>query len=135
MPLNVRGAVGWAGRAGLGAVAVVIARSVVPALQRMPSGYHRSMTGQALGERLVGRRSGRADRPLRVAVLGAGNVGREVVRSLLSGWEGPTFDLVGVAVRDLPKAEAVVIGRSVEPGLRGKPSYSESRKPFGTIAG
>ena len=44
--------------------------------------------------------------PLRVAVLGAGNVGREVVRSLLSGWEGPTFDLVGVAVRDLPKAQA-----------------------------
>jgi homoserine dehydrogenase len=39
-------------------------------------------------------------------VLGAGNVGREVVRSLLSGWEGPTFDLIGVAVRDLPKAEA-----------------------------
>jgi hypothetical protein len=29
MPLNVRGAVGWAGRAGLGAVAVVIAGSVV----------------------------------------------------------------------------------------------------------
>jgi homoserine dehydrogenase len=45
-------------------------------------------------------------RPLRVAVLGAGNVGREVVRALLSGWEGPTFDLVGVAVRDLPKAQA-----------------------------
>jgi homoserine dehydrogenase len=39
-------------------------------------------------------------------VLGAGNVGREVVRSLLSGWEGPAFDLIGVAVRDLPKAEA-----------------------------
>ena len=50
--------------------------------------------------------SKRASRPLRVAVLGAGNVGREVVRSLLSGWEGPTFDLIGVAVRDLPKAEA-----------------------------
>jgi homoserine dehydrogenase len=64
------------------------------------------MTGQAIGERLSGARSGRAGRPLRVAVLGAGNVGREVVRSLLSGWEGPTFDLVGVAVRDLPKAEA-----------------------------
>lgn len=51
-------------------------------------------------------RAARGGRPLRVAVLGAGNVGREVVRSLLSGWEGPTFDLVGVAVRDLPKAEA-----------------------------
>ena len=51
-------------------------------------------------------RSGRGARPLRVAVLGAGNVGREVVRALLSGWEGPTFDLIGVAVRDLPKAQA-----------------------------
>jgi homoserine dehydrogenase len=51
-------------------------------------------------------REGPRGRPLRVAVLGAGNVGREVVRALLSGWEGPTFDLVGVAVRDLPKAEA-----------------------------
>jgi homoserine dehydrogenase len=51
-------------------------------------------------------REGPRGRPLRVAVLGAGNVGREVVRALLSGWEGPTFDLVGVAVRDLPKAQA-----------------------------
>ena len=51
-------------------------------------------------------REGVRGRPLRVAVLGAGNVGLEVVRSLLAGWEGPTFDLVGVAVRDLPKAEA-----------------------------
>src|SRR5215212_2339178 len=83
MPLNVRCAVGCAGRAGSGAVAVVIARSVVAA-----------------------PRSGGTARPLRVAVLGAGNVGREVVRSLLSGWEGPRFDLVGVAVRDIPKAEA-----------------------------
>jgi homoserine dehydrogenase len=49
---------------------------------------------------------GSRNRPLRVAVLGAGNVGREVVRALIAGWEGPTFDLVGVAVRDLPKAEA-----------------------------
>ena len=56
-------------------------------------------------ERMASARGGRG-RPLRVAVLGAGNVGREVVRSLLSGWEGPTFDLIGVAVRDLPKAEA-----------------------------
>lgn len=63
------------------------------------------MIEESVSERLAGARSGRG-RPLRVAVLGAGNVGREVVRSLLSGWEGPTFDLVGVAVRDLPKAEA-----------------------------
>ena len=32
MPLNIRGAVGWLDRAGLGAVAVVIGRSVVPGL-------------------------------------------------------------------------------------------------------
>ena len=67
------------------------------------------MTAQEVRERVVGTRGkppGRADRALRVAVLGAGNVGREVVRSLLSGWAGPTFELVGVAVRDLPKAEA-----------------------------
>jgi homoserine dehydrogenase len=60
-------------------------------------------------QRVSGRRASartRRDQRLRVAVLGAGNVGREVVRSLLSGWEGPTFDLIGVAVRDLPKAEA-----------------------------
>jgi homoserine dehydrogenase len=50
---------------------------------------------------------------LRVAVLGAGNVGREVVRSLLSGWEGPMFDLIGVAVRDLPKAEAAGMPRNL----------------------
>src|SRR3954454_12625245 len=63
------------------------------------------MVSDAVTDRMAALRS-RAGRPLRVAVLGAGNVGREVVRSLLSGWEGPTFDLVGVAVRDLPKAEA-----------------------------
>src|SRR4029079_2217349 len=49
----------------------------------------------------------------RVAVLGAGAVGREVVLCLLSGWEGPTFDLVGVAVRDLPKAEAAGMPRNL----------------------
>jgi len=58
-----------------------------------------------VAERAHGVRGARG-RPLRVAVLGAGNVGREVVRSLLSGWEGPAFDLVGVAVRDMSKAEA-----------------------------
>jgi len=64
------------------------------------------MAQRGVMDRMAEVRSGRTSRPLRVAVLGAGNVGREVVRSLLSGWEGPTFDLVGVAVRDLPKAEA-----------------------------
>src|SRR5262249_23899859 len=176
MPLNVRGAAGRAGRAGLGAVAVVIGRSVVPAFPagsdragfrrsysrisapaamprtRCPSPeynargrppgsfvlgrrastkggrpdagisrargpgdllrYHRSMLEGSVTERMANARSG-GGRPLRVAVLGAGNVGREVVRSLLSGWEGPTFDLVGVAVRDLPKAESAGIPKDL----------------------
>jgi homoserine dehydrogenase len=63
-------------------------------------------------DRMASARSGRG-RPLRVAVLGAGNVGREVVHSLLSVWEGPTFDLIGVAVRDLPKAEAAGLPREL----------------------
>ena len=63
------------------------------------------MIEEGVTERMSRARSGHG-RPLRVAVLGAGNVGREVVRSLLSGWEGPTFDLIGVAVRDMSKAEA-----------------------------
>jgi homoserine dehydrogenase len=41
--------------------------------------------------------------PLRVAVLGAGTVGREVVREIRASW--PTaFEIVGVAVRDLRRA-------------------------------
>ena len=55
-------------------------------------------------EGVLERGVGGGRKPLRVAVLGAGNVGREVVFGLLSGWEGPTFDLVGVAVRDMGKA-------------------------------
>jgi homoserine dehydrogenase len=53
-----------------------------------------------------------ADRPLRVAVLGAGTVGREVVRGLLEGRspglapESAAFELVGVAARDLARAAA-----------------------------
>jgi homoserine dehydrogenase len=70
------------------------------------------MIDQGVGERRAGVRGGRGG-PLRVAVLGAGNVGREVVRSLLSGWEGPAFDLIGVAVRDLPKAEAAGLPRDL----------------------
>jgi len=52
-------------------------------------------------------------RPLRVAVLGAGTVGREVVRGLLEGAspglapEAGAFELVGVAARDLEKAAGV----------------------------
>ena len=57
-------------------------------------------------ERALERGVGGGRKPLRVAVLGAGSVGREVVFGLLSGWQGPTFDLVGVAVRDMGKAEA-----------------------------
>ena len=50
--------------------------------------------------------------PLRVAVLGAGTVGREVVRALaersdeLVSADGAPLELIGVAVRDLPKARA-----------------------------
>ena len=53
--------------------------------------------------------------PLRVAVLGAGTVGREVVRALLerSGGltpaDGAPLQLVGVAVRDLSRARAAGI--------------------------
>jgi homoserine dehydrogenase len=56
----------------------------------VPPGYHSPMAGQ----------------PLRVAVLGAGTVGREVVRALSTGWGQPDLELSGVAVRDLAKAEA-----------------------------
>lgn len=51
-------------------------------------------------------------RALRVAVLGAGTVGREVVRALtdrateLAPADGATFELAGVAVRDLGRARA-----------------------------
>ena len=41
----------------------------------------------------------------RVAVLGAGTVGREVVIHLLTDWTAD-YDLAGIAVRDVPKAEA-----------------------------
>ena len=50
--------------------------------------------------------------PLRVAILGAGTVGREVIRALrerrdeLAPMDGPTFELVGIAVRDLDRARA-----------------------------
>ena len=50
--------------------------------------------------------------PLRVAVLGAGTVGREVVRGLLDDaqWltpsDGPPLMLAGVAVRDVDRARA-----------------------------
>jgi homoserine dehydrogenase len=67
---------------------------------------------QGVADRMALARGGRGA-PLRVAVLGAGNVGREVVRSLISGWEGPAFDLIGVAVRDLPKAEAAGMPRAL----------------------
>jgi homoserine dehydrogenase len=50
--------------------------------------------------------------PLRVAVLGAGTVGREVVRALLhragelTASDGSPLELVGVAVRDLARARS-----------------------------
>lgn len=54
-------------------------------------------------------------RPLRVAVLGAGTVGRPVIDALLAqtprlaGHEGAPLELVGVAVRDLDRARAAGI--------------------------
>jgi homoserine dehydrogenase len=69
-------------------------------------GYHLSMAGQgglqvkSVRSRSVGRRR------LRVVVLGAGTVGREVVRALRSGWGAESLELTGVAARDLAKAEA-----------------------------
>jgi homoserine dehydrogenase len=58
------------------------------------------------------------DRPLRVAVLGAGTVGREVVRGLLEPQgdlvdRAPGIELVGVAARDLGKAMASGIAESL----------------------
>jgi homoserine dehydrogenase len=52
--------------------------------------------------------------PLRVAVLGAGTVGREVVRGLAGR---PEFELVGVAVRDLGRARAAGLPADVPPDL------------------
>ena len=57
--------------------------------------------------------------PLRVAVLGAGTVGREVVRGLLERGaaltpaDGASFELAGVAVRDVDRA----IGGGIPAGL------------------
>lgn len=50
-----------------------------------------------------------SDRPLRVAVLGAGTVGREVIAGLRGGQGAGAYELVGVAARDLGKAEAAGI--------------------------
>jgi homoserine dehydrogenase len=47
-----------------------------------------------------------AGQPLRIAVLGAGNVGREVVAALRDGWGEGAMTLRGVAVRDVARAEA-----------------------------
>ena len=46
-----------------------------------------------------------AGQPNRIAILGAGTVGREVVITLLTDWTAD-YDLTGIAVRDVPKAEA-----------------------------
>ncbi len=61
------------------------------------------------GEGRSKRESTRRGRPLRVAVLGAGTVGREVIAALRDGWGSPAFELAGVAARDLAKAEAAGI--------------------------
>lgn len=54
-----------------------------------------------------------AGQPLRIALLGAGTVGREVVGALLGAWAEERFALAGVAVRDLEKARA----RGIPPDL------------------
>jgi homoserine dehydrogenase len=53
-----------------------------------------------------------AGEPLRIAVLGAGTVGREVVFALLGEWSSD-FELAGVAVRDVTKAEAAGVPREL----------------------
>lgn len=71
-----------------------------------------------------------ADRPLRVAVLGAGTVGREVVAGLLEGRspglapEAGAFELIGVAARDLVRAAA-----------RGIPAQLLTDAPAHLVAG
>ena len=50
-----------------------------------------------------------AGQPLRIAILGAGTVGREVVAALRDGWGAGAITLTGVAVRDVAKAEAAGI--------------------------
>lgn len=60
----------------------------------------------------AGRRAAAGRRPLRVAVLGAGTVGRPVIEALLApgarlaDHDGPPLELVGIAVRDLDRARA-----------------------------
>ncbi len=76
------------------------------------------------------RGSEAASRPLRVVVLGAGTVGREVVRGLLEGRspglapESGAFELVGVAARDLARAAA-----------GGVPAHLLSDAPAHLVAG
>jgi homoserine dehydrogenase len=67
------------------------------------------MVGEGRSKRGSARESARPGRPLRVAVLGAGTVGREVIAALRDGWGGTGFELAGVAARDLGKAEAAGI--------------------------
>ena len=64
------------------------------------------------------------DRALRVAVLGAGTVGREVVRGLLEPQgalvdRSPDLELAGVAVRDVahPRARLKAIGAGIAEDL------------------
>lgn len=70
-----------------------------------------------------------ASRPLRVAVLGAGTVGREVVRGLLEGRspglaDAGAFELVGVVARDLGRAAAA-----------GMPAHLLTDAPAHLVAG
>src|SRR5512132_3907594 len=67
--------------------------------------------GRPLGYHLADARTRPMSSPLRVAILGAGTVGREVARALLdhpdalAPADGSSIALVGVAVRDVGRAE------------------------------
>jgi homoserine dehydrogenase len=66
-----------------------------------------------------------AGQPNRIAVLGAGSVGREVVITLLTDWTAD-YDLTGIAVRDVPKAEAAGLPTSL---LTDAPAHLVSGGP------
>src|SRR4051794_1179 len=110
IPEKIRGrASGAAADAGAGARSVVIGASVASAPARPSVAANRSATIPS-DVRDPSRRSAMTRPALRVAVLGAGTVGRAVIGELLdaperlAAFDGPPVTLTGVAVRDLVKA-------------------------------
>ncbi len=75
--------------------------------------------------------------PLRVGVLGAGTVGREVVRAFLDGSprlapaDGSPLVLAGVAVRDVARASAAGIPRRLSHRRAGAPRRGSGRRRAG----